>query len=73
MYAALSFELESYWPVQYELLAAILERMDALLVVTLKANGAKNVGKPVRVPRPHGDRIKKPEAVGFGEFMKNKL
>jgi hypothetical protein len=47
---------EEHWPVQTELLAAILEHQSALLIAFLRANGAKNVGKPLRVPRPSSMR-----------------
>lgn len=47
------------WTQERELLASILEMLHMLYLLTAKANGAKSVGKPLRVPRP-GDKPKAP-------------
>ena len=49
---AFAEEAATYWPMEYELLAVIAEQQSALLVAFLRANGAKNVGKPLTIPRP---------------------
>jgi hypothetical protein len=53
---------QEHWPVQTELLASILEHLSALLIVTLRAHGAKNVGKPITVPRPKLGSMPRPAA-----------
>jgi len=58
---------EKQWTTERELLASILETLHALYLLTARANGAKNVGKPLRVPRP-GD--KKPEPLSPGAFAR---
>ena len=40
------------WTQERELLASILEMLHMIYLLTARANGAKNVGKPLRVPRP---------------------
>jgi len=58
---------EKKWTTERELLASILETLHALYLLTARANGAKNVGKPLRVPRP-GD--KKPEPLSPSAFTR---
>lgn len=55
------------WTVERELLATLVEITHSLLLVTLKANGAKSVGKPVRVPRPT-DGERQSDALSIGQF-----
>ena len=57
------------WTVERELLATLVEVTHSLLLVTLKANGAKSVGKPIRVPRPGDDRPGQSDAVSMGQFV----
>ena len=45
-------ELIEFWPMQYELLAAIHDTLSSLLVAFLRAYGAKNVPDPQPIPRP---------------------
>lgn len=55
------------WTVERELLATLVEVTHALLIVTLKAHGAKNPGKPIRVPRP-GSSDLPDAAVSISDF-----
>jgi hypothetical protein len=58
------------WTVERELLATLVEVTHALLIVTLKAHGAKNVGQPIQVPRPHRDTAApSTPAVSMRDFM----
>lgn len=57
------------WTVERELLATLVEVTHSLLLVTLKANGAKSVGKPIRVPRPGDDSPGGSDAVSMGQFV----
>jgi hypothetical protein len=50
---------QNAWTQERELLASILEMLHMIYLLTARANGAKNVGKPMRVPRP-GDKPKAP-------------
>lgn len=43
---------EERWSTERELAAQTLELLHALYLLTARANGAKNVGKPMHVPRP---------------------
>lgn len=56
------------WTVERELLATLTETVHALLIVTLKVNGAKSVGKPLRIPRPNDGESTQP-AVSMREFV----
>lgn len=57
------------WTVERELMATLVEITHALLIVTLKANGAKNTGKPLRVPRPGSlDAGTSDEPMSMGQF-----
>lgn len=47
-----SKEVKEFWPIERELLALIVEILHSLLLVTLKANGAKKAPPPLRIPRP---------------------
>ncbi len=58
---------ETRWSQSDELLASILELLHALYLLTAKANGAKNVGKPLHVPRPH-EKDLRPKAMTPREF-----
>lgn len=56
---------------EYELLAVISEQLSLLLVAFLKANGAKNVGRPLVWPRPRrSDEANSKPLIGFREFAK---
>ena len=50
---------EKRWTTEKELAACTLEMLHSLYLLTAKANGAKNVGKPLHVPRP-GDEVNSP-------------
>jgi len=56
------------WTVERELLATLVEVTHALLIVTLKAHGAKNPGKPLRVPRPDAVGDARDEPVSASQF-----
>lgn len=56
------------WTVERELLATLVEVTHALLIVTLKANGVKSPGKPIRVPRPGAVSEQRDAPVSMGEF-----
>lgn len=62
------------WNQDTELLASLLEMLHAHYLLTARANGAKQTGKPMRVPRP-GDRAdNKPEPVSpaaFATFLRS--
>ena len=49
----LAQEVSEYWPPERELLAVIAETLSAILISNLKWYGAKGVGKPLTIPRPH--------------------
>jgi hypothetical protein len=68
---AFAEEMAEYWPVEYELLAVIAEQMSALLLAFLRVHGAKNVGEPLRIPRP-ATRVAddEPKAISFREFAR---
>ena len=56
------------WSTDNELSASLLEMLHSLYLLTARANGAKQTGKPLRVPRP-GDKAKaKSEAVSPAAF-----
>lgn len=55
------------WTNSDELLASILEMLHAIYLLTAKANGAKNVGTPLKVKRPH-QKVVKPTAISPREF-----
>ena len=56
------------WTRQDELNASILEMLHSLYLLTARANGAKNVGKPLRVPRP-GDETADAQ-ISAGDFAR---
>lgn len=55
------------WTTDRELLATSTETQAALLHVYLKVNGAKNLGKPMRITRPW-EREAKAKKIGMSEF-----
>lgn len=57
------------WTRQDELNASILEMLHSLYLLTARANGAKNVGDPIRIPRP-GDEEKKAALMSPREFAR---
>lgn len=57
------------WTMDRELLAVIAEILHGLLQTTLRVHGAKDVGPPLRIPRPYEDQVDdRPVAVPFGQF-----
>jgi hypothetical protein len=61
------------WSQNTELLASTLELLHAHYLLTARANGAKQTGKPLRVPRP-GDKITEKEALtpaSFAQFLRS--
>jgi hypothetical protein len=57
------------WTMERELLAVIAEILHGLLQTTLRVHGAKDVGPPLRIPRPFEDEVDtRPAAVSFGQF-----
>ena len=47
-----SEEAAHYWPMERELLAVIAEQLSALVYITAKVHGGKNLPDPLQVPRP---------------------
>ena len=66
---AFSDEVVDYWPLERELLTTLVEICHALLVVTLKANGAKRTPPPLRYPRPDSVMEKEAEPVPMSEYV----
>jgi hypothetical protein len=61
---------EERWTTDHELAATSIELTHALLLTTLRVNGAKNVGKPMHVPRPWDKAPEKPRMLTMGEFAR---
>ena len=62
------------WNQDTELLASQLELLHAHYLLTARANGAKQTGKPMRVPRPGDNKSDKPEPVtpaAFANFLRS--
>lgn len=59
----------SAWTPQLEISAVTAELLHALLLVTLKVNRAKNVGKPLRFPRPW-EQAEEKKLLSMREFVK---
>lgn len=59
---------QTRWTRQDELNASILEMLHSLYLLTARANGAKNVGKPIRIPRPGDEKADAP--ISAGEFAR---
>lgn len=55
------------WTRQDEFNASILEMLHSLYLLTARAHGAKNVGQPLRIPRP-GDEDKKAAPMSPRDF-----
>jgi len=49
---AVAQELATYWPMERELLASILEMLHILVLTTQSAFGGKNLPKPLHIQRP---------------------
>lgn len=58
---------ETRWTTSNELSAVTAELLHSLYLLTARANGAKNVGKPMKIPRP-GDGSGKPKTMSPREF-----
>lgn len=58
--AAVSKELATFWPMERELLATIVEMLHVLILTTQKAHGGKNLPKPIHIERP--DQARSPRA-----------
>jgi hypothetical protein len=58
------------WTTERELLATTVELLHSLIVITLRAHGAKEHIKPFRVPRPYDEQEPADDAVSFGAFAK---
>jgi hypothetical protein len=61
---------ESAWTTEREFLATIAELVSALVVITLKVNGAKKVGKPLHIRRPWESTPDRPKMLTMGEFAR---
>ena len=61
-------ERESRWTSDREFAATSVEIMHGLLISTLKIAGAKNVGKPLHIPRPWD--VVKPQMISMGQFAR---
>ena len=61
------------WSMDRELLAITAELVHSLILVTLRAHGAKSVGEPLHIPRPWEQDLPKVEkpAVPFGDFARS--
>jgi hypothetical protein len=57
------------WTPERELQALTAELTHAHLLTTLRANGAKNVGKPLHIPRPW-DKKASAKPISMGEFIR---
>lgn len=60
---------EERWTTERELAATGIELTHALLLTTLRVNGAKNVGKTLHVPRPW-DALEKPKMMRMSDFAR---
>ena len=68
-------EWQTRWKPSDELLASILEMLHVLVIVTLSAYGAKNVPKPLQIPRPNdkskpGPRAMSPQQLAYASGVK---
>lgn len=67
---AFAGELGGYWPMERELLATIAELLSSLVIITLKAHGARRVPQQLKVPRPEGlGGAPHPDAIPMSEYM----
>jgi hypothetical protein len=64
---AAAIRQQTRWTRQDEFNASTLEMLHSLYLLTARANGAKNVGQPLRIPRP-GDEEKKAAPMSPREF-----
>lgn len=62
-------ERSDAWSVDREIAAIAAEIQHAHLLTFLKANGAKQVGKPFRFPRPW-EKPAKPKPMSMGAFAR---
>jgi hypothetical protein len=61
------------WTTERELAATTVELTHSLLLTLLKVNGAKNVGKPLHVPRPWDAVDNKPKLMTMGQFARQSM
>lgn len=59
---------EQRWTQDLEISATTAELTHALLLTLLRVNGAKQVGKPMHIPRPWDE--KKPKLISMGQFAR---
>lgn len=70
---AMAHAYRTHWPPERELLAVAVELLHSLLRVTLKANGAKTVPKPIHIPRPEEGEKAKPKPISMSEYARDFL
>ena len=58
------------WTTERELLATTVELLHSLIVITLRAHGAKDHIPAFKIPRPYDEPEPVSDAVGFGSFAK---
>lgn len=63
-------ERSEAWTVDREIAAIAAEIQHAHLLSFLKANGAKQVGKPFRFPRPWEQKAQKAKPMSMGAFAR---
>jgi hypothetical protein len=63
-------EQDAAWTTDREIAAVTSELTSALLLTTLKVNGAKNVGKPIHFDRPWEKAERKAAMLTMGAFAK---
>jgi hypothetical protein len=61
-------ERETAWTTSHELSATSAELTHALLLTTLRVNGAKRVGDVLRFPRPWDKKAKQDDMITMGQF-----
>jgi hypothetical protein len=57
------------WTPSLEMATVAVELSHAHLLATLRANGAKNVGKPMHIPRPW-EKKSQVKTITMGEFVR---
>jgi hypothetical protein len=60
---------ENAWTTSHELSATAAELTHALLLTTLRVNGAKRVGDVMHFPRPWDKKADKVETITMGQFV----
>lgn len=64
---------EERWTQAHEIAAVNAELVHSLLLTTLKVNGAKNVGKPIHIPRPWDKKTAAAEVMSIRDFARAQM